>query len=143
LLGCGGEGWASLAYPLGDIWCTAADTWTVRGFRYAHFSVASPDELLTATLHAGEVVPMRVATLGTRDCGEAVGSVEWISTRLEVADLNPTTRLEAELHALRPGETVVSAELTLANGERARAELYAVPSAGSPLLRVYSVRVVR
>jgi len=145
MVGCGGGG-AGEGISLGslpDTSCTSADTWVARGFQYDHFADSGADTLLTATLRRGEVVPLRVTTHRTTGCDDEVASVQWRSTSADVAALTPTSRLESDLAGLRPGETTVSAEVILDDGSRVTAELYAVPQEGSPLLRVYTVRVVR
>ena len=48
-----------------------------------------------------------------------------------VANPEPTGSLTADLRALRSGETVVSAEVTLAGGTRRIAELYGTPAGSS------------
>lgn len=69
--------------------------------------------------------------------------MQWRSTSPDVATVTASGALGAELRGVAPGEASVSAEVTLADKSRHAAELHAVPSHGSPLLRVYAVRVVR
>jgi hypothetical protein len=69
--------------------------------------------------------------------------VQWRSTSPDVAALAGRGPLGADLRAVAVGETRVSAEVALTDGSRQTAELHAVPSPGSPVLRVYAVRVVR
>lgn len=68
--------------------------------------------------------------------------MQWRSTSPDVGALAAQGPLGADLRAVAPGETRVSAEVTLSDGSRQTAELFAVPSHGSPVLRVYAVRVV-
>jgi hypothetical protein len=121
--------------------CTTRDAWLVRGFDYSHFSEAPPGELLTATVRRGEVVALALTNRVSAACD--VVQVQWRSTSPGVATVTASGALGAELRGVAPGETSVSAEVTLADGSRQTAELHAVPSHGSPLLRVYAVRVVR
>jgi hypothetical protein len=123
--------------------CTSADTWVIRGFQYDNFPALAPGELLAATVRRGDVVPLRVGTLASTGCDASVAQVRWTSTSPDVATVAANGALGAELRAVNAGDTRVSADLTLADGGRVTAELHAVPTAGSPLLRVYVVRVVR
>ena len=142
--GCGGGGGS---YDLGGMgfeagWeCTTRDTWRVRGFDYSHFLAAAPGELLTATVRRGEVVPLQLSNRASTSCQGSVAQVQWRSTSPGVATVTARGALDAELRGVAPGETVVSAEVTLTDGSRQVAELHAVPSHGSPVLRVYTVRV--
>ena len=146
--GCGGGGvgrgidWGFLAPEAG--WeCTAADTWQVRGFDYSHFVSAQPGELLAATLRRGDVIPLELTNRLSSACGGSVASVLWRSTSPDVGAVAARGAFGAELRAVATGETRVSAEVALSDGSRQTSELYAVPSHGSPVLRVYAVRVVR
>lgn len=146
--GCGGGSvgheidWGFLAPEAG--WeCTAADAWQVRGFDYSHFASAQPGELLTATVRRGDVVPLELTNRYSAACGASVASVQWRSSSPDVATLATRGPLGADLRAVSPGETRVSAEVALTDGSRQTAELHAVPTHGSPVLRVYAVRVVR
>lgn len=148
LVGCGGGSlgdgidWGFLAPEAG--WeCTAAEAWQVRGFDYSHFAPAQPGELLTATVRRGDVVPLELTNRYSTACGASVASVQWRSSSPDVAALATRGPLGTDLRAESPGETRVSAEVTLTDGSRHTAELHAVPSHGSPVLRVYAVRVVR
>jgi hypothetical protein len=140
LSGSGGSSAWDITLP--NTACTAADTWVLRGLEYEHFPSAPPSELLAATLRRGAVVRLRLTTLWTTGCDSAVAAVEWLSTAPGVATVAASGPLAADLTAVAPGESRVSARATLASGERVTAELHAVPSAGSPVLRVYLVRVV-
>ena len=145
--GCGGAGgvdvdFSGITFEKG--WeCTAADAWQVRGFDYSHFASAQPGELLTATVRRGDVVPLELTNRYSTACGASVASVQWRSSSPDVAAFATRGPLGADLRAESPGETRVSAEVTLTDGSRHTAELHAVPSHGSPVLRVYAVRVVR
>jgi hypothetical protein len=114
----------------------------VRGFDYSHFASAIPGELLAATMRRGDVVPLELTNRFSTACGGEVASVQWRSTSPSVGALAARGPLGADLRALSPGETRVSVELTLSDGTRYVAELHAVPSHGSPVLRVYTVRVI-
>jgi hypothetical protein len=141
--GSGGSLFSSsnITFPNTD--CTAADTWVLRGLESEHFpSTLLPSELLAATLRRGDVVRLRLTTKWTTGCDSAVAAVEWLSTAPGVATGAASGPLAADLTALATGESRVSARATLASGERVTAELHAVPSPGSPELRVYLVRVV-
>jgi hypothetical protein len=121
--------------------CTARDAWVVQGFDYSHFLAAAPGELLTATVSRGEVVALQLTNRVSTACD--VAEVQWRSTSPDVATVTSRGGLDADLRGVAPGETRVSADLVLADGSRHSAALHAVPSHGSPLLRVYAVRVVR
>lgn len=115
----------------------------LRGLAYEHFPSTSPGELLAATLRRGDVVRLRLTTLHSTGCEGAVAAVDWLSTSPGVATVAAVERLAADLTAAATGESRVSALATLASGERVSAELHAVPSPGSPVMRVFAVRVVR
>lgn len=144
--GCGGGGaggidWGFLAPEAG--WeCRTAEAWQVRGFDYSHFAAVQPGELLTATLRRGDGAALELTNRFSTACGGSVASVQWRSTSPDVGAIAPRGPLGADLRAVALGETRVSAEVTLSDGSRQAAELFAVPSHGSPVLRVYAVRVV-
>ena len=142
--GCGGGGgidWGFLAPEAG--WeCRTAEVWQVRGFDYSHFAAAQPGELLTATLRRGDVAALELTNRLSTACGGSVASVRWRSTSPDAGALAARGPLGADLRAVAPGETRVSAEVALSDGSRQTADLYAVPSPGSPVLRVYAVRVI-
>jgi hypothetical protein len=142
--GSGGGGGLGGSYgiTLPNTDCTAADTWVLRGLEYQHFPSTPPGELLAATLRRGDRVRLRLTTLSSTGCDSAVAAVEWLSTAPGVASVAASGPFAAELTAVAPGESRVSARATLASGERVTAELHAVPSPGGPVLRVYLVRVV-
>lgn len=142
--GCGGGSSVDLGgFTLKDGWeCTIPDAWQVRGFDYSHFVAAPPGELLAATVRRGELVRLELTNRLSTACSGSVASVEWRSTSPEVGALAARGALGADLQAAVPGETRVSAQVTLSDGSRQTAELYAVPSHGSPVLRVYAVRVI-
>ncbi len=143
--GCGGGSGVDLSgITLEKGWeCGIADAWQVRGFDYSHFASAQPGELLTATVRRGDVVPLELKHRYSAACGASVASVQWRSSSPDVAALATRGPLGADLRAVSPGETRVSAEVALTDGSRQTAELHAVPTHGSPVLRVYAVRVVR
>jgi hypothetical protein len=143
LAGCGsnldlGLGGSDLNIPLP----CAIGSWAVRGFGYQHFT-SSSDALLTATIRRNETVRLTLTTLQPSNCDDKVSAVQWVSTAPGVAGVESTGLTTADLTGIAPGETRVSAEVTFSDGTRRTAELHAVPSAGSPVLRVYAVRVVR
>ena len=140
----GGSGIDFGGITLKDGWeCTTGDTWQVRGFDYSHFAPAQPGELLAATVRRGDVVALELTNSLSSACGAFVASVQWRSSSPEVANIAARGTLGANLGAVALGETRVSAEVALTDGSRQTAELHAVPSPGSPMLRVYAVRVVR
>jgi hypothetical protein len=143
--GCGGGSSIDLGgITLKDGWeCTLGDSWQVRGFDYSHFASAQPGELLAASVRRGDVVPLELTNRYSTACGASVASVQWRSSSPEVAALAARGPLGADLTAVALGETRVSADVVLTDGSRQTAELHAVPSHGSPVLRVYAVRVVR
>lgn len=141
-LGSGTSGGGGYNFTLPDLSCTADDRWDVRGLQYEHFAAQASGALLSATLRRGDVVRLQVTTRHSGNCESAVAAVQWVSTAPDVADVAGTGR-EADLLARNPGETHVYANVTLRDGQRLVAELHAVPSHGSPVMRVYTVRVVR
>lgn len=141
--GGSGQGGGNYGITLPDVSCTTADLWEVRGLQYEHFPPQAAGELLSATLHRGDVVRLQVTTRYSGNCEAAIGAVQWVSTSPDVAEFGGTSR-EADLRARNQGETRVYANVTLrGGGQPLVAELQAVPSPGSPVLRVYTVRVVR
>jgi hypothetical protein len=146
--GCGGggddDGIDFGGITVKDGWqCTVGDAWQLRGFDYSHFASAQPGELLAASVRRGDVVALKLTNHLSSACGASVASVQWRSSSPEVATLAARGPLSADLRAVALGETRVSAEVALTDGSRQTAELHAVPSPGSPVLRVFTVRVVR
>ena len=110
---------------------------------HGHFEGTRPGDLLVATLRRGDTVPLRIGATYGQSCEGSLASVQWRSTAPDVAAVTARDPATAELHGVAPGETRVSADVVLADGSRLTAELHGVPSPGSPLMRVYAVRVVR
>lgn len=140
--GCGCSSGGGYNITLPDISCTTSDLWEIRGLQPEHFQPQPAGGLLAATLRPGGTVPLQVGTRSSGSCETQIAAIQWVSTAPEVAAVAGTSRV-ADLRALAEGETRVHANVTLRDGQKLVAELHAVPSQGSPVMRVYTVRVVR
>ena len=117
---CGREPCAVVARTCAEL--SASDLhWSLRGF--LETDIVDPDRRdqreLTAIVHVGEVKPLRVSASGAtaEDCSGKAAGVEWESSDRATARLEVTEdRRSAALVALRPGDVVISAELTFADG---------------------------
>jgi hypothetical protein len=142
LAGCGNAdlGLSSFGLPGHDPHFCYNESWGVRAdFTAEQTPEPPPDQLQVATLRVGEVVGLEVEPWSSGVCDGAVVRVDWITSRPDVASITPVDDLAAELRAEGRGESIVSAEVILTDGQRKRAEVHSGPF---NLIRVYAIRVL-